>query len=504
MKRSVLLLLALAGCAPEPVPSFDIVEATVDDIHTAFSEGRLTSRQLVETYFARIDAYEDSLNAFIILNPEALADADRLDAEYAETGAMRPLHGIPIVVKDNYDTAGLQTTGGSAALEGSAPPDDAFQVRKLKEAGAIVLGKTNMAEWAFSPYVTVSSIGGTTHNPYDLSRVPAGSSGGTAAAVAANLGVFGLGTDTGNSIRGPSGHNALVGIRSTMGLTSRDGIVPLYLRNDIGGPMARTVTDAVRVLDIIAGEDPADPITARSRGHRPATYMESLDADGLTGARIGVFRWYLRPDSTHPDILANTERAISDMREAGAEIVDPFTIPEINLYDESIWCEVFQHDVNIYLASRGPDAPVHTLADVLASGKYDPSIENGLRSAVDWDQPPCPDLYTHEPNIAFREAVLAAMEDAGLDAIVYPTWSWPARKIGDMESPAGDNSQMLSPQSGLPAIQVPSGFTGDGLPTGITFVGRLFGEPDLIRIAYSYEQVSQRRHAPEAFGALKR
>ncbi len=502
MNRIALLLLALVGCAPESSPPFDVVEATVDDIHTAFFEGRLTSRQLVETYLARIDAFDDSLNAFIVLNPDALAEADRLDQEYRETRQMRPLHGIPIVVKDNYDTAGLQTTAGSAALEGSVPPDDAYQVRKLKEAGAIVLGKTNMAEWAFSPYVTVSSIGGTTHNPYDLTRVPAGSSGGTAAAVAANLGVLGLGTDTGNSIRGPSGHNALVGIRSTMGLTSRDGIVPLYLRNDIGGPMARTVTDAVRVLDIIAGEDPADPITARSRGNRPESYNDFLDADGLKGARIGVFRWYLRPDSTHPDILANTERAVADMRAAGAVIVDPFTIPGINLYDESIWCEVFQHDVNIYLASRGPDAPVNTLADVLASGKYDPSIEDGLQHAVDWDQPPCPDLFSHEPNIVFRNAVVAAMEGAQLDAIVYPTWSWPARKIGDLESPAGDNSQMLSPQSGLPAIQVPSGFTGDGLPTGITFVGGLFGEPELIRIAYSYEQATMRRRPPQVFGPL--
>lgn len=503
MYRLLLALIVLAGCAPASSPSFDVVEATVEDIHAAFAEGQLTSRHLVEAYLARIDAFDDSLNAFIILNPDALAEADRLDAEYHETGALRPLHGIPIVVKDNYDTAGLQTTAGSAALEGSAPPDDAYQVRKLKEAGAIVLGKSNMAEWAFSPYVTVSSIDGTTRNPYDLTRVPAGSSGGTAAAVAANLGVLGLGTDTGNSIRGPSGHNALVGIRSTMGLTSRDGIVPLYLRNDIGGPMARTVTDAVRVLDIIAGEDPADPITDRSRGNRPPSYSDFLDTEGLDGARIGVFRWYMRPDSIHPDILANTEQAVADMREAGAEIVDPFTIPGINLYDGSIWCEVFQHDVNIYLSSRGPDAPAKTLAEVLASGKFDSSIEGALRYAVEWDQPPCPDLFTHEPNIAFRGAVLSAMEEAGLDAIVYPTWSWPARKVGDMESPAGDNSQMLSPQSGLPAIQVPSGLTQEGLPTGITFVGDLFGEPELIRIAYAYEQATRKRRPPKAFGALR-
>ena len=280
----LFLLLPLAGCA-QPA-RFEIIEATVSDAHEAFRNGSLTAARLVQMYLDRIEAFDDSLNAFIILNPLALEQAASLDAEFAETGILRPMHGIPIVVKDNYDTKGLQTTGGSAALAGSSPPDDAWQVARLKDAGAIVLGKTNMAEWAFSPFVTVSSIGGTTRNPYDLSRVPAGSSGGTAAAVAANLGMLGLGTDTGNSIRGPSSHNALVGIRSTMGLTSRDGIIPLYLRNDIGGPLSRTVEDAVRVLDVIAGYDEADPITARSKGHIPEDgYISSLDVDGLKGAR---------------------------------------------------------------------------------------------------------------------------------------------------------------------------------------------------------------------------
>jgi len=209
-----VLFMFLAGCSSPQTSQFDIVEATVSEAHEAFVSGSLKSEELVQMYLDRIEAYDDSINAFIILNPDALAEAAALDREYAETGVLRPLHGIPIVVKDNYDTAGMQTTGGSAALEGLVPPDDAWQVARLKEAGVIILGKTNMAEWAFSPYVTISSMDGTTRNPYDLKRVPAGSSGGTAAAVAANLGMFGLGTDTGNSIRGPSSHNALVGIRS--------------------------------------------------------------------------------------------------------------------------------------------------------------------------------------------------------------------------------------------------------------------------------------------------
>ncbi len=509
MSKSTLFLAAtLIGCSSQTssenssqmssADTFDIVETTIADVHAAYSSGSLTSAVLVQYYLDRIAMYDDSINAFIILNPDALAEAAALDAEFEETGVLRPMHGIPIVVKDNYDTAGMQTTGGSAALEGLIPPDDAWQVARLKEAGVVILGKTNMAEWAFSPYVTISSIDGTTRNPYDLARVPAGSSGGTAAAVAANLGMLGLGTDTGNSIRGPAGHNALVGIRSTMGLTSRDGIIPLYLRNDIGGPMARTVEDAVRVLDVIAGYDPADPITALSEGQMPDSYMDSLDPNGLDGARIGVFRWYMRPDSTHPDILARMEEAVSDLRTAGAVVVDPFEIPDIK-FEESIWCEVFKHDVEEYFASRGPDFPYKTLDDIIATGKYSDYIEGGLKSSAAWDKPPCPDLYTHPPNIEFRETVLAAMDSQNLDAIIYPTWSYPARLIGDWDSPAGDNSQFLSPQTGLPAIQVPVGFTAEGLPVGMTFVGRLFAEPTLIRLSYAYEQATLRRRPPELF-----
>ena len=492
----VLLLLLLTGCAQPP--AFDIIEATVDEVHQAYQNGSLTAVELTQMYLDRIEQYDDSINAFILLNPLALSEAAALDEEYARTGVLRPLHGIPIVVKDNYDTAGLQTTAGSAALEGLVPPDDAYQVRKLKEAGAIVLGKTNMAEWAFSPYETVSSIGGTTRNPYDLSRVPAGSSGGTATAVAANLGMIGLGTDTGNSIRGPSGHNALVGIRSTMGLTSRDGIVPAYLRNDIGGPLARTVTDAVRVLDIIAGYDSADPVTAKSDGNMPASYQESLVPGGLKGARIGVFRWYMRPDSTDAEVLRTMEEAISQMQEAGAILIDPFEMPTLD-FRESIWCEVFNHDVSIYFASRGPDFPYKTLADIIATGKYHPSIKSGLEYAANWKEAPCPDVFTHQPNIDFRNTILAEMENHKLDAIVYPTWSYPARKIGDMDSPSGDNSQYLSPQSGFPAIQVPIGFTQNGLPIGMTFVGRLFSEPTLIRLAFGYESIAPKRLPPRQF-----
>jgi len=284
----VSLVLSMTGCSRKS--DFRVEEATIAQIHRAMMEGKTSARRLVEHYLERIAKYDKStgLNAIVVVNPNALKWADELDAEFRKTGKLRPLHGIPVIVKDNYDTKDLPTTAGSIALRGSIPPDDAFQVRKIREAGAIVLAKSNMAEWAFSPYVTESSILGVTRNPYDLERVPAGSSGGTAAAVSANLGAAGLGTDTGNSIRGPSSHNGLVGIRSTMGLTSRDGIIPLYLRNDIGGPMCRTVEDAVRILQVIAGYDPADPITQHCRDKVPDNYTQFLDESSrkISGATI--------------------------------------------------------------------------------------------------------------------------------------------------------------------------------------------------------------------------
>src|SRR5262245_52696145 len=302
---------------------FDLNETTIAEIHRVIRSGKITCRQLVEAYLKRIEAYDQptKLNSVVIVNPQALAEADRLDEEFRRTKKMRRLHGIPVIVKDNYDTKGLQTTAGSLALKGTIPAADAFQVRRIREAGAIVLAKANMAEWAFSPYLTESSIAGVTRNPYDLERVPAGSSGGTAAAVAASFGAVGLGTDTGNSIRGPSSHCALVGIRSTMGLTSRAGIVPLYLRNDIGGPIARTVEDAVRVLQVIAGYDPADPITEESRSRMQKNYTQFLQKNGLKRARLGVFRRYIDAPSTDPNIKALVAKAIEDLKGQGAIIV---------------------------------------------------------------------------------------------------------------------------------------------------------------------------------------
>lgn len=489
---------------------FNVIEATISQVHQAFKKGDLTARQLVQVYLDRIEAYDQptKLNAIVVVNSNALQVADELDDEFNRTGMLRPLHGIPIIVKDNYDTNDLPTTGGSLAMKGSMAPDDAFQIEKIREAGAIILGKSNMAEWAFSAYKTESSIAGITRNPYDLTRVPAGSSGGTAAAVAANLALAGLGTDTGNSIRGPSSHNNLIGIRSTMGATSRDGIIPLMLRNDIGGPFARTVEDAVRIFEVIVGYDPKDPITKRSQGKIPDSYLQYLSANSLNGARIGIFRQYINTPTADPEIIAITENAINDLESAGAEIVDPFEIQNYNELINEIWCNVFQYDLNNYLTTLGENAPVKSLQDIKNSGLYLPYIERMIDSSLKNTIPPlerdpiCGDLYSSPQNIAFTEAVNNAMDEADIDAFIYPTWSNPPRKVGDMESPAGDNSQYLSPHTGMPAITVPSGFTKNGLPTGITFIGRHFDEPKIFGYVYSYEQETHHRVAPQKFKRL--
>ena len=365
-----------------------------------------------------------------------------------------------------------------------------------------------MAEWAFSPMVTISSIAGETRNPYNLDHVPAGSSGGTAAAVAASLGTVGLGTDTGNSIRGPSSHNALVGFRPTLGLLSRAGITPLYLRNDTGGPMTRTVADATRLLDVLAtGPDPADPLTAYGAGKIPAGgYRQFLNKQGLQGARIGVLRT-LSERQPDPQVKALFEQAVADLRKAGAEVVD-VEIPDFAAVSQGQWCSVFKHDVNDYLAALGPGAPVHNIDAVLASGKYSAYIKENLQDELAHGVAPspgaagCGEAYTDPRRIAFRNAVTAAMNRQQVGALVYPTWNNPPAKIGDFKGYQGDNSQLIAPHTGQPAFTVPMGFTYDNLPAGLQFLGRSFDEGKLIAYVYAYEQATHHRKPPARFPAL--
>lgn len=515
---TLVMILHLTVCGPAAVAQanptrFDVVGTSIAQTQQAIRQGRTTCRAIVEEYLRRIAAYDQQpidglrLNSIVTINPEALQEADACDRNFRATHTLPPLGGVAMLVKDNYDTRGIQTTGGSLAMKGFVPAQDSTMVAKLRAAGAIILAKTNMAEWAFSPYVTESSIAGITRNPYDLSRVPAGSSGGTAAAVAASLGEAGLGSDTGNSIRGPSSHNDLVGIRPTIGLTSRAGIIPLFAHNDVGGPMARSVADAAALLTVLAGPDPADPVTRIAADRPRVDHAKSLERHGLRGARIGVYREYFSTPETDPEIQAVTEAALKSLQNEGAVLVDNFTIPNEKQLEKNLWCGDFASDLNAYLAKH-PNAPFHDLKSIVASGLFLPYIEEEIRGAIAPPKPddrrtPCPDVYHDAPKIAFRDALAAAMLEQHLDAIVYPTWSNPPREVGDTKSPAGDNSQVLSPQTGFPAITVPMGFTHGMLPAGLTFVGPAFSEATLIRYAYDFEQTVKQRKDPPLFPSLK-
>ena len=509
---TLLCLTPLTLQAAKPKP-FHLEETTIAETREAIRTHQITCHQLVQLYLDRIAAYDQKpqptrLNTIVKLNPEAFADADRLDAEFARTHKLRPLHGIVVMVKDNYDTRGLQTTGGSLALKDFVPTEDAFMVKKLRAAGAIILAKSNMAEWAFNPLLSESSIAGITRNPYALDRVPAGSSGGTGASIAANFAEVGLGTDTGDSIRGPASHNALVGIRPTIGLTSRDGIIPLSFTNDVGGPLARTVADAAAVLAALQGYDPADPITRLSEGKAPADYTASLDKNGLKGARIGVVRQYLDPPTIDPEIKMLTEHAIAELKAQGATIIDTFPLPEYDRgpANQKPTCGGFEHDLNAYLATHGQTAPYHSLQQIVDSGLYLGSIAERLKRnlATPGTEPlgACPDTYHDPRKIKFRDAILAAMDAQHLDALIYPTFSNPPRKVGDLISPGGDNSQIICPMTGFPGITVPIGFTHETLPVGLTFVGRSFTEALLFKYAYAYEQATHHRKPPALFGPL--
>ena len=502
-----LVLSAAPVVAQQGRPAFRFAEATIADVHDAIRQRRVTCHAIVAGYLARIDTYNKrgpALNAIILTNPRALATADSLDREFARMRTLgAPLFCIPVIVKDNFQTAGLQTTAGSLALRGWTPRENATMVERLVDAGAIVLAKSNMAELAFSPYETVSSIlPGYTKNPYALDRVTAGSSGGTGAAVAASFGVVGLGTDTGNSIRGPSAHNDLVGIRSTMGLTSRAGIVPLNLAADIAGPMARTVADAAAVFQVVVGYDPADSVTEATRDRTIPDYSKALKRDGLRGARLGVLPQAYLTATTDTEVVRVFTRALADLRKSGATVIDSVVIPELDSLRraQSGGCNPFKFDFERYLSTRNDSTiPVKTLAELIRSRRFHPSIEVRLNAAQAESLPPeqTPGCAARDRfRAALRAAVLRQMDEKRLDALVYPTWSNPPRLIGDLNTPAGDNNQLFSPSTGYPAITVPMGYTRGVLPAGLQFFGRPWSEETLIRLAYSYEQATHWRREP--------
>jgi amidase len=515
MAQSLPLVLPaalLAGCAGTLQPPLDpdfVVEASIADLRSLVVEGQTSCRQVVEAHLLRIERLDQAMGigAITEVNPRALAVADSLDAALAMGAPPGPLHCTPLLIKDNFDTHDLPTTGGSVALKGSLPPTDAFQVARLREAGAVLLAKTNMAEWAFSPRQSVSSSYGVTANAYAPDHTPAGSSGGTASGVALSFGVAGLGSDTGNSIRGPSSHLALVGIRSTLGLTSRAGIIPLAFDRDVGGPMARSVEDAARLLSVVAGVDPRDPYTAAAQGHVAPDYTVFLDANALRGARLAVLAPFVEAERSDAEVLARFGEAVADLRRLGAEVVEGWEIPGMaEGLRAGVFCRRFRYDMARYLETLGEAAPFQDVAELFPLGLYGPDARGGLESLgaggslehPALGDPPCPDFAEHPARQALLAAVVEAMDQEGLDAFIFPTWSHPPAPLAEAnEAYRGDNSQGLIPAAGLPALTVPMGYTRENrLPAGLQFAGRPWSEGRLLALAYAYEQATQHRRPP--------
>jgi amidase len=517
VNRARILLLAAAVAIGDATVTarrdLPLDESTVADLHAAFRAGTLTAERLTALSLARITAYDrqgPTLRGVIAINPRAAETARALDAEWKKSGPRSPLHGIPVVLKDNYDTADMATTGGSVLLEGSMPPDDAFVVKKLRAAGAVILAKLNMSEFASG--AAQSSLGGMMRNPHDLLRSPSGSSGGTGIAVAASYASIGLGTDTGGSIRGPSTANGIVGLKPTHGLLSRDGIIPLALSFDTGGPMARSVYDVAAALGVMTGVDPADPATKKSEGRFETDYTRHLQANALKGARIGVGRDFLGQDSEVDWVV---EASIDRMKEAGATIVD-IRMPRWLLdvkgeFYNTIRYPEFVAQIADYLKTLGPKAP-KTIDDLIERAtavtrpRGDGAGPNpgrwGLlrREAGSGKLDDARYVSVRDHGLPLIRGIVEGLLDAEkLDAIVYPTS--PRRPVliaAPPEPPGGAAStpSNIANLTGFPDLIVPAGFTGDGLPVGLSFLGRAFSEPRLLALGYAFEQITKARRLP--------
>jgi amidase len=518
---SFLIVLVVGARFQSQTPTpFPLEELTIGQLQEAMTAGRYTSRRLVELYAERINAFDRSgptLRSVIELNPDALTIADTLDAERRSGRVRGPLHGIPVLIKDNIDTGDrMMTTAGSLALEGAPAPRDAFIVTKIRASGAVILGKTNLSEWAnFRSTKSTSgwsARGGQVNNPYALDRNPCGSSSGTGAAVAANLSAIGVGTETDGSIVCPSGANALVGIKPTIGLVSRTGIVPISHTQDTAGPMTRTVADAAVLLRALAGVDPGDAATVASNGKSRGDYTTALKLDGLKGARIGIARKRYFGYSPVTDTLIN--QAIADMKAQGATIVDPADIPTAARLDDcefEILLYEFKADLNKYLASRGPSVRVHSLNDLIAFNLREreremPYFEQDILIRAEKKGPLTSTAYRKAlTTCGARSRTLgvdAVMTRLHLDALVAPTGSpaWPTDLInGDHFVGASSTPAAVA---GYPSITVPAGFV-HGLPVGVSFIGRPWTEARLISLAYAYEQATKHRRPPTFVQTVK-
>jgi Asp-tRNA(Asn)/Glu-tRNA(Gln) amidotransferase A subunit family amidase len=492
--------------------AFQVVEASIDEIHSAYKSGKLTARQLVQMYLDRIQAYDKqgpALNCIITVNPQALEQADKLDAAY-RSGVAGPLHGIPVLVKDEIDTEGMPTTLGTLVFKDYRPARDAFAIERIKKAGAIILGKTTLSEYAAGD--TYGSMFGISHNPYDLERTVGGSSGGSGCATSANFATVAIGEETLASIRRPGAWNGVAALRPTPGLVSRSGMWDGYPSPTAQmGPMARTVRDLAELLDAMVGYDPDDPVTALGIGHAPRSYTSALDRNGLRSARIGVLRESIglnsEPDSDDfKKVDAVFQKNIAELKAGGAVIIDPVVIPNLKtlLAKRAANPALADESLRLYLA-RNPKSPFRTREDIAKSPELSKSIPPS--KAAQWTAPlPRTDLAKWGEYLQAREdlmiAIMKVMADNRLDAIVHKTVEHQPTFIKEGINPPYVNNK------GVPALNtflvyaasmtVPSGFTTDNLPVGITFFGKPYSEPELIKLAYAYEQATHHRKPPKS------
>ena len=491
MKRAALVVAALAA----PAQAIEVTEASIPQLQAALASGAVTSRQLVAAYRARIAAYDQkgpALSSIVTLNPAADAEAAALDKERAAKGPRSPLHGIPVLVKDNFDTKDMPTSGGALALATLQPAEDAFQVAKLRAAGAIILGKTAMHELAAGT-TTISSLTGQSRNPYDLQRSPGGSSGGTGAAIAASFAAAGMGSDTCGSIRIPAAYQNLFGIRTTRGLASRTGVIPLSDTQDVAGPLARSVADLAIMLDVTVGSDPRDVITAGAKAHVPKSYADALQPGSLKGARIGVLRslFAIVPDDVDGKLVY--DRAITAIRNAGAEVIE-VAIPGLDeMLTESGSTYEFVEDLRRYLAAH-PGAPVASLDEIVKAGLHHDQLDKRFRDPLAGPDRNSPgyQVMLAKRTVA-RAATDALLTKERLDALLYPT------ALGRPPVIGAENiysNCRLSVVTGLPALAMPAGFTPRGLPVGLELLGPAFSEPRLLALAHAWEQLATPRQPP--------
>ena len=500
------------------IKAFELDELTITDLQAGMKSGRFTARSLVEKYSSRIDEIDKhgpAINSVIELNPEALAIAGALDQERKIKGPRGPLHGVPVLIKDNIDTADrMMTTAGSLALLGSKPAKDSYVAEKLRAAGAVILGKTNLSEWANirSSHSTSgwSGRGGLTKNPYALDRNPCGSSSGSGAGVSANLCAAAIGTETDGSIVCPSSSNGIAGIKPTVGLVSRSGIIPISHSQDGAGPMCRTVRDAAIMLGALTGVDPRDSFTANSQGKSATDYAQFCDPAGLKGARIGVARKYF---GFNDAVDALMEQSLDVMKQQGATVIDPADIETLGKFDKSellVFLYELKADLNSYLAALGPDAPVKTLKDIIDFNERNrhkemPYFGQDLFLKAEAKGPltekPYLDALENNHQLARTEGIDATMDKFHLDAIVAPTGgpAWLTDLVnGDHVAGGSSNAAAVA---GYPNINVTAGFIS-GLPIGISFFGRAWSEPTLIRLAYAFEQATKARQAPRFLSTI--